>query len=78
MVLLCVLFDDQAAVAFGSTAASGSSHPLYANYRGSTRVHNPHHPVTGRAGSFTSRASHMATYGSLQDVVDEEDDEDAF
>ena len=67
--------------------AFGSSHPAYGN-SSSTRPMMPNpaaaaavvdpyaaymHP---RAGSFTSRAGNMATYGSLQDVADEEDDED--
>lgn len=34
-------------------------------------------PESGRP-SFSSRAGNMATYGTLKDVADDDEDEDAF
>ena len=59
----------QAAVAFGTSQPYSpmTETPSYSAYMS----HNPR-------GSFNSRASGIATYGSLQDIADEDDDEDAF
>ena len=59
----------QAAVAFGT------SQPY------STAVETPSYSAymsNNNRASFNSRASNIETYGSLQDIADEDDDEDAF
>eukprot|EP00977_Amphora_coffeiformis_P018962 scaffold6808_cov144-Amphora_coffeaeformis.AAC.6 len=70
-----------AAVAFGTSPAGYApmgETPSYSTYL--TSGHPRHHSLLSAAPPFYSRASasNMATYSSLQDVADEDDDEDAF